>query len=1262
VRRLTAALLILLVLSAAPVAAASAGTDPTPGDKASAKENVTSADATSRAFIGDADGNRISDDLDLILRAQPAELAGAEKTYPVVVLLTEAPSDSQLAVLKTGAGSFATKAIWTQAVNGFAADLTAGQIAFLAKSPSVQRIDNDRPVQAFMDTATQWAGVRQARTDFGVDGDRDGSATTYSKTDVVICVIDTGIDASHVDLDGGKVIGWKDFVNGLPNPYDDHGHGSHCAGIAAGSGDGNPAYRGVAPGAALVGVKVLDYEGSGYTSEVISGVNWMIANKATYGIRIGSMSLGSSGSSDGTDSLSVAVNNAVSNGIIMCVAAGNEGPDTYTVGSPAAASGAVTVGAAVDPGEHGWALAKFSSRGPTADGRTKPDICAPGYAITSVSANSGSLYRTLSGTSMATPFCAGVAALLLDANYALTDAGVKGILFAPANVKDFGPAGKDIDFGWGINLAHNAVRQAAGGSATWSDGLAVANNTGSLGGTGDIDYISLDVADASKPIGITFIISGWASWWPDFDIELFDPNGPPPVFGAYGVERQETILYQPSVSGRFTLRVFSWDGAGSYWVSTSYAQTFVPGLDIVETGGSTAVTEGGATDTYTVALRAQPLGPVTVTATANSQVTVNGLSSATLGFTPTDWSVPKTVTVRAVDDTLVEGPHYGKVTHTVSGGGYDSLAPVELTANVTDNDVLAVPRTLTASTTANGVHLGWLPPLGATVPTGYEVYIKTTSTGAATKVKEVTTWPGTTPNCEVTVGDCAAVGFTLTAGQTYYFHVKAYVDLVLGGRGVSLPSNTAFTVAGPIPPLPPRSLTGAATATGLKLGWLPALTGCAPQGYQVFIAPTSVGPFTLVKEVTSWTGTAPNCEVTQLDFADGGGGYTFTLTGGKRYAFQVRGYILPSVGGKPTSGPSNTATVTAGPLPPGAPTGLAARTTLLGVGLGWRPPLPTVTAPTPPAGYSVYIAVTSVGPWTFVKDVTTWTGDLPNTEVTGADLDGTGFTMTGGLRYSFRVFSFLNHPLTGQKVPSLMGATTMGVAGPLPPLAPTSLRGTTGADGFGLTWLAPLTGVTPQGYEVWLATTSMGPFSLVKDVTTWEGATPNVQVTSAEIAAGGLVYTPGARYSVKLYAYALHPVTLVKLVSARWAASTVTAGPLPPQAPTSLVGTTALPASGGGVNLTWKPPLTGAFPAGYAVHIAAVSTGPYTFVRNVTAWPGTFPSTQVTAGDCSAVGFTMTAGVRYYFRIYSFIYHPVTLAEIPSLRFGVTSAIAGALP
>jgi serine protease AprX len=99
--------------------------------------------------------------------------------------------------------------------------------------------------------------------------------------DIVIAVIDTGIDAAHADLNGGKVIGWRDWVNNRPSAYDDHGHGTHCAGIAAGTGASNPAYKGVAPGAALVGLKVLNSSGSGSLSNVAAAMDWAVTNKDT---------------------------------------------------------------------------------------------------------------------------------------------------------------------------------------------------------------------------------------------------------------------------------------------------------------------------------------------------------------------------------------------------------------------------------------------------------------------------------------------------------------------------------------------------------------------------------------------------------------------------------------------------------------------------------------------------------------------------------------------------------------------------------------------------------------------------------------------------------------------------------------------------------------------------------------------------------------------------------------------------------------------
>lgn len=239
-------------------------------------------------------------------------------------------------------------------------------------------------------------------TGYDVTGDRDNLPYNYTTEDVVIAIVDTGIDAMHMDLNGTnnggtkKVIGWFDVVYGLSLPYDDNGHGTHVAGIAAGEGDDNPGMKGVAPGAALVGVKVLDQYGSGYISDVITGVNWVVGNKSNYGIRIMSLSLGGSGSSYGDDALSQAINNAFNQGIVVTVAAGNAGPQKYTIGTPGAAANAITVGAMADPGymmkalpplmssevtppshegvvmagqmalaDNGFYLAPFSSRGPT---------------------------------------------------------------------------------------------------------------------------------------------------------------------------------------------------------------------------------------------------------------------------------------------------------------------------------------------------------------------------------------------------------------------------------------------------------------------------------------------------------------------------------------------------------------------------------------------------------------------------------------------------------------------------------------------------------------------------------------------------------------------------------------------------------------------------------------------------------------------------------------------------------------------------------
>lgn len=506
-----------------------------------------------------------------------------DQRFPVIVLLDEPLSSASLGVLRSRVGSFDTTFQYPS-VNGFAATLSKGQILALAQLQQVRQIEQDALVRPALDKATLWFGVNKARDDFGLDGNTDGSPT-YSKDDIVIAVLDTGINAAHVDLDGGKVIGWADFIDSEPSPYDqgdDCGyHGTHVSSIAAGEGQGDSAFKGVAPGAALVGVKVLGLQDPfqdcvGTVSQVNAGIQWVIDNKATYNINIMNMSLGASGCSDGQDSQSLLVNSAVASGITATVAAGNEGPNLCTIGTPGAAEDAITVAAIsdVEPGpavrfncdsnfvSGGFRLACFSSRGPTHDSRIKPDIAAPGVQITAADGAGANGYVSLSGTSMATPFVAGVAALMLQADPSLTPAQIKTVLMDTA--VDWGPDGKDIDYGAGRLDAYEAIRTAAGGIG---DNIDVPNHEtvqavlAAAGQPGDSVSYDIHVADSANPLAVTLIMPTWSSAL-DFDMELLDKDGVR-VRRSQTTLRQETIGIAFPTNGPYTLRVYAFAG-GSF--------------------------------------------------------------------------------------------------------------------------------------------------------------------------------------------------------------------------------------------------------------------------------------------------------------------------------------------------------------------------------------------------------------------------------------------------------------------------------------------------------------------------------------------------------------------------------------------------------------------------------------------------------------------------------------------------------------------------
>ncbi len=228
---------------------------------------------------------------------------------------------------------------------------------------------------------------------------------------VTVADLDSGYDPAHPDFQG-VVVGHKDFLTGGGASTDQHGHGTHTAGIIAGSGAASGGkYKGVAPDAKLLVGKVCDQNGSCPSSAIIEGMEWA----ATSGAKVVNLSLGG-GATDGTDPMSQAVNTLTAQtGTLFVIAAGNAGT-AGSVASPGAADAALTVGSVTKAD----ALSSFSSRGPrVGDGAIKPDIAAPGSSIIAARAAGTSMgtpvdasYTNASGTSMATPHVTGAAAIL----------------------------------------------------------------------------------------------------------------------------------------------------------------------------------------------------------------------------------------------------------------------------------------------------------------------------------------------------------------------------------------------------------------------------------------------------------------------------------------------------------------------------------------------------------------------------------------------------------------------------------------------------------------------------------------------------------------------------------------------------------------------------------------------------------------------------------------------------------------------------------
>ncbi|MDV7216805.1 S8 family peptidase [Streptomyces prunicolor] len=285
-------------------------------------------------------------------------------------------------------------------------------------SAKVKKIWLDGKVKASLDKSVPQIGAPTAW------------AAGYDGKGVKVAILDTGIDATHPDLKD-RIDASKNF-SAAADTVDRAGHGTHVASTIAGSGaESGGKYKGVAPGARLLIGKVLDDTGTGDDSGIIAGMQWAVAE----GAKVVNMSLGGADSAD-TDPIELAVNDlSASSHTLFVVAAGNDGPDEGTIGSPGSAAAALTVGAV----GRDDSIAGFSSRGPTADGSLKPDITAPGVAIVAAKAAEGTMgdaaadgYVSMSGTSMATPHVAGSAAILAQEHPDWTGQQIKAALTASA--------------------------------------------------------------------------------------------------------------------------------------------------------------------------------------------------------------------------------------------------------------------------------------------------------------------------------------------------------------------------------------------------------------------------------------------------------------------------------------------------------------------------------------------------------------------------------------------------------------------------------------------------------------------------------------------------------------------------------------------------------------------------------------------------------------------------------------------------------------
>ena len=359
----------------------------------------------------------------------PTVLAEKQDNMPVIDSKNERIQNQWIAVLKSDSdpnensqsarsNGAEVNHVYSNTIKGFSFKANNDKIlAKILQNPNLLYVEPDYYVSTDSQTISTGISRIGSTTNSIKSGDGQGSV------DVDIAIIDTGIDLTHPDL---NVYAQKSLISGISTANDDNGHGTHVAGITAAKDDSNGVV-GVAPGARLWAIKVLDKTGSGSLSNVIAGVDY-VASKSFY-IEVANLSLSTSNSL----SLNSSIQKAVAKGITFVVAAGNNKMDASKI-SPANSPDVIAVSAIVDTDGKCGGMGQATSYGPDdsfasfSNYGSVIDIAAPGVAIYSTYKTGA--YATMTGTSQASPHVAGAAALIKSQNSALSPSQIKDILLS----------------------------------------------------------------------------------------------------------------------------------------------------------------------------------------------------------------------------------------------------------------------------------------------------------------------------------------------------------------------------------------------------------------------------------------------------------------------------------------------------------------------------------------------------------------------------------------------------------------------------------------------------------------------------------------------------------------------------------------------------------------------------------------------------------------------------------------------------------------